>query len=151
MQKAACDFRLKHAAVAGGVLGASAVLVMMLASAEIRHDIVGSPLFILIPSFMVGAIGASAGVAIFLVKTRRKIHPTLGALLGGILTSAATAFVMLLLFAAKNFDLSGNGASVSTGLAAGFDAAGWMLVYVKIVFPVSIITGSAVGWLLNRQ
>src|SRR5210317_2265404 len=113
-------FRLKHAAVAGSVLGVAAVLVPMIADAELRHDLVGSPLFGLIPSFMGGSIGACAAAAIFLAKTRRRIHPALGAVLGGILTSAATAFVMLLLFAVKNFNLSGNGASVSTGLGRGF-------------------------------
>ena len=143
-------FRPKYVALAGGVFGSAAFLVAGLLIAECRN-LEDAFFYLGVPSLFGGLLGACAAMAIFLSMVRRKTHPALGAVLGAILAPAICAFLMLLLLIITGPDSGGEPKSVSGGLAAGFEAAWWVFVYIIIVLPASIIAGAAVGWLLNRR
>ncbi|MCO8124094.1 hypothetical protein NHH03_20285 [Stieleria sp. TO1_6] len=141
-------FRLRHAALVGGVLGSAALmgLAIVFAGNACRQleDVV---FYILIPSLFGGLIGTSLGLAVFSAITRHRVHPVLAAITGGVLTPAISATLMIVCLRVFKPDLFSSGNS----LGNAFELSWWWMVYLFIVFPVSIICGVIGGCLFNGR
>ena len=105
--------------------------------------------YAILPGCLGGLIGSCAVLAIFLAITRRRTHPALAALIGGILSSVTSAILTIL--AAKLTEPEGHyHGGAGYGPQAGH-AVVTMFIYVCIVLPVSLIAGAACGWFINRR
>ena len=105
--------------------------------------------YVILPGCLGGLIGSCAGLAIFLTITRRRTHPALAALLGGVLASVASA--ILTIIAAKLTEPEGQyHGGAGYGPQAGHAVVA-LFIYFLIVLPVSLIAGAASGWFMNRR
>jgi len=131
-------FPIPNALLVAGTLGSVAFFGSLIVFS-------GNP----IVSFYVGLIGASLGLGAFSFITGHRVHSVVAAIMGAILAPALSATLMVvcvLMFDPVTF--SRDATSHGPTFASQFF---WLVIYFFIIFPVSLIVGTIVGYRFNRR
>ena len=139
-----------RASLLGGVAGFTTLALFAIALGGTSWgDFEDFVFYVVLPGCLGGLIGSCAGLAIFLIITRRRTHPALAALIGGVLASVASTILTVIVAILTEPEGQYHGGA-GYGPEAGH-AVVTMFIYVYIVLPLSLIAGAVCGWFMNRR